>query len=137
MKEDWYNPREYVCTTCGKHFYRDSMEDYVYRRQKAVARKAPQLFYFCGWNCMRAWDREQEEKEEAKKRNREEVRKKALEEKQAQVPHADGYRPVTEVKIHYVINRCGKCGKQVAVTATECKNCGAKIDWSVYEPKEE
>lgn len=46
-----------ICPICGKEFYTGQYIDYVYKR--TIDGK---ILYFCGWNCMRKSDKEQEGK---------------------------------------------------------------------------
>lgn len=127
MKEDWYNPSEYICATCGKKFYRDDITHYAYRRTVPNGKSTPSTYTFCGWNCMRAWDRKQEEIEEAKKREP----KPPPPPKPKVKPLKDAYRPIIIYRPNYSIRKCGKCGRQISMNAKHCKSCGAKIDWGL------
>lgn len=49
-----------VCAACGKDFYVFNLEDYIYRR-KLGRKEQGGTVYFCGWNCMRAWEKTHKE----------------------------------------------------------------------------
>ena len=47
---------EKTCANCGRVFYVFNPEDYTYR--KRLGRQEKERFaYFCGWNCMNAWEK--------------------------------------------------------------------------------
>lgn len=46
------------CQQCGKRFFVRSCDDYVYQRWKSGKDKC--RLYFCGWNHMRAYDKQHE-----------------------------------------------------------------------------
>lgn len=55
----------YRCVICGKEFVFDG-EEYTYKKYMIKAGKHKTL-YFCGWNCMRKYEKESEKKQWMKK----------------------------------------------------------------------
>lgn len=72
MDEDEYKPdsnnysRMAKCAECGKEFFIPCVSYWTYRKP-AWRATHEKTVYFCGWNCMRKWEREQEEKRRAKR----------------------------------------------------------------------
>ena len=118
-----WNPPERTCKTCGKIFICHDPYNWVYKKSMQKKKNNSALVYFCSWGCMRKWEKEREEK---KKRMREVA--------VAQVKEG-AVAPVSEVKTRYTINRCGKCGRRVAIEQKYCGYCKTPIDWSKYEKK--
>lgn len=118
-----------TCPICKKVYLVPDSSMWVYKRPKPD--QYGNTSYFCSWTCLRIYDAKRREKRLAAIEKQREIRAKK---RQAQMQ--DGTEPITEVKAHYTIHRCGKCGKQVAMSSTHCKYCGVKIDWSVYEKEE-
>lgn len=56
--------QQFTCYSCGKVAYKNG--SWLYRRGESPNRK-----YFCGYNCMRAFDKEQERRKEEKKKEKE------------------------------------------------------------------
>lgn len=53
-----YRPIFKTCAICGKSFIVHS-EEYIYKRRKGHNQKT---IYFCGWNHMRQWDTEEDDR---------------------------------------------------------------------------
>lgn len=51
------------CPVCGKHFAMSRIDLWAYRRKENH-----QDNYFCSWRCLRAWDKQKEEKNKVKGR---------------------------------------------------------------------
>lgn len=49
-----------VCYRCGKEFYPEKLDNWVYKRYAYKVERAgcEKRRYFCSWGCMRAYDRE-------------------------------------------------------------------------------
>ena len=50
------------CKVCGKDIFIGNLEEYVFKR-KSWAVNTRGMIYFCGWNCMRVWEKEHPEPE--------------------------------------------------------------------------
>jgi len=49
------------CECCGKRFYIESLQDYVYKR--TVQRKNTMVnLWFCSWTCLRRWEKERKKR---------------------------------------------------------------------------
>lgn len=59
-QKDKYNPIFKTCAVCGKLFILPSQE-YVYKKYKGHGTNQRRVF-FCGWTCMRQWEKEHEKK---------------------------------------------------------------------------
>ena len=76
MGSDWRSAnfsKMCKCGVCGKDFFIPVVGYWVYKRENHL--KDGNEIYFCGWNCMRKFEKEYEEKkakklEERKKRMR-------------------------------------------------------------------
>lgn len=56
--------RIYYCHTCGKKMFRSYWDEYVYKKELTENKKRQKkhkTIYFCGWNCMRQYEKESEE----------------------------------------------------------------------------
>lgn len=54
---------QFTCAQCGKTKYRNGA--WTYKRKvatKTAKSKSKHYIYFCGYSCMRAWDKEREKK---------------------------------------------------------------------------
>lgn len=49
----------YKCAQCGKEFY-FSGETYAYKKSIGFKSGKPKVLNFCGWNCMRTYERKKE-----------------------------------------------------------------------------
>lgn len=47
----------HVCEQCKKRFYVMNPGEYVYKKPASV-KGGSSMIYFCGWNHLRAWERE-------------------------------------------------------------------------------
>ena len=47
------------CNICGKFIDRLFWDEYVYKKEISTG-YSNKTVYFCGWNCMRKWEKEQE-----------------------------------------------------------------------------
>ena len=45
------------CAECGKKFYNTAIEQYIYKKYKP----GRGIAYFCGWNCMRKYEKKRAE----------------------------------------------------------------------------
>lgn len=55
----------FQCAQCGKIAYKNGT--WAYRRNMSVNKgKSTKVIYFCGYGCMRAWDKEHEKGGKAK-----------------------------------------------------------------------
>ena len=53
-----------TCYECGKVFERDYLDEYVYKKaQYDLGGHNKKTLYFCGWNCMRNFERKREKKQ--------------------------------------------------------------------------
>ena len=51
----------YKCAKCGKVFYWTNIESYIYKKSTTrLTSNKPKTIYFCGWNCMRKYEKERE-----------------------------------------------------------------------------
>jgi DNA-directed RNA polymerase subunit RPC12/RpoP len=57
----------YICHNCGREIWRNYWDEYAYKKQVPVNKKQHKTAYFCGWNCMREYERK---KAEAKQREK-------------------------------------------------------------------
>lgn len=46
------------CETCGKQVERSYMDEYIYKKSFFDKEKGWITIYFCGWNCMRKYEKE-------------------------------------------------------------------------------
>lgn len=54
----------FVCEECGKQCERSYMDEYIYKKPIWDSKgHYKQTIYFCGWNCMRKWERKKEKKQ--------------------------------------------------------------------------
>lgn len=49
----WEDIPLYVCRVCGKKFFTSNPAVWTYRRQD----KNNHVVWFCGWNCMRTYEK--------------------------------------------------------------------------------
>ena len=49
------------CIMCGKERYMGNLDGYVFKRKDN--RGSGSMLYFCGWNCLRAWEKQFPEKQ--------------------------------------------------------------------------
>ena len=54
----------YCCEWCGKNFYTLNPTAWTYRKKTPASR----ILYFCGWNCMRAWEKDRDARRPTKTR---------------------------------------------------------------------
>ena len=47
------NDAMYVCRVCGRKFYTINPSSWTYRKQD----NRNHVIWFCGWNCMRAYEK--------------------------------------------------------------------------------
>ena len=59
------------CHVCGQRIERMYWDEYIYTAQVTVdkRRKAHETVYFCGWNCMRKYEKERDAKRHGKGRH--------------------------------------------------------------------
>ena len=62
----YFEAHERKCPQCGKIHYPIDLENYAYKRIRCL-KGTERLLYFCSWSCLRAYEKEQEEKKKAKK----------------------------------------------------------------------
>lgn len=117
-----------ICPICGKEFLMKDAAEWAYKRPRP--REYGNVTHFCSWRCLRQYDATERERRIQMLEKQREAR-----EKKKKAKMKGGVKPIEEVKAHYTIHRCGKCGKQVAMTSKTCKYCNTKIDWSMYEPE--
>ena len=55
----------FKCATCGKHVERMYMDEWIFKR--SYGKQHVKTAWFCGWNCMRKWEWEQEVKKHGKR----------------------------------------------------------------------
>ena len=46
-----------TCGSCGKKFYIPNKDAWVYHRYAYRKSRENGHIWFCGWNCMRAWEK--------------------------------------------------------------------------------
>lgn len=63
-----YNPIFKTCEICGKSFIVPSQE-YVYKRFKGHGACQTRV-YFCGWNHMREWEKQEEKRKKKRGKNK-------------------------------------------------------------------
>lgn len=58
------------CHICGQVMDRTYWDEYIYKADIAVNKhKAHETVYFCGWNCMRKYEKERQAKRHGKSRH--------------------------------------------------------------------
>jgi hypothetical protein len=55
-KKDKYE----TCPVCGKIFYIGMMTEWIYKKYDKNAKSYERRKLFCGWNCMRKWEKANE-----------------------------------------------------------------------------
>lgn len=60
---------KFDCAVCGKHVERLYMDEWIYKKFVYGHKKDEwaKTLYFCGWNCMRKYEKEQEVKRHGKR----------------------------------------------------------------------
>ena len=54
------------CAFCGERFYIDNPGYYVYKKP-ASTKGSASMIYFCGWNCMRGFEKKKEEEKQKRR----------------------------------------------------------------------
>ena len=49
--------KKYKCFQCGKEFYNNNMKHYMFKQK---INRGSKTIYFCGWNCMREYEKERD-----------------------------------------------------------------------------
>lgn len=52
----------YKCAQCGKEFWFDG-DEYIYKKNVKNGKENSKVLNFCGWNCMRKFEKEKEVKQ--------------------------------------------------------------------------
>lgn len=57
------------CAFCGEQFYIDNPGYYVFKKPASTKGSAP-MIYFCGWNCMRGFEKKKEQEKQKRRYNK-------------------------------------------------------------------
>lgn len=57
------------CAFCGEQFYIDNPGYYVYKKP-ASTKGSASMIYFCGWNCMRGFEKKKEQEKQKRQYNK-------------------------------------------------------------------
>lgn len=57
------------CAFCGEQFYIDNPGCYVYKKP-ASTKGGASMIYFCGWNCLRGFEKKKEQEKQKRRYNK-------------------------------------------------------------------